>query len=575
MKKTSFIIIIFTITFFAFGYSNHANIVCKQESNILEKATTYGGNRSFYLSDYFDLVEFAFVVDDYAIAKPGSKYPEQVYSLTPTLKLRPNNFSGIFTKKRFIPEEIKGISPLMLEVKLLSIEGGNDCKSCNTDYRDVRINVYDMPSTTFEPEIRLNPMAEVGDDGTIKISATDPIGYVKFLEDIENSKGMYIDIRVKNGSFNSNSLYKNIYVSSPTYYKIFGWEKHKSSSKTKPEMAIPDSICKFIIKSTNRIQKENEEFQKAKEEIQKANALSWIDMGIRDENGNIIYWSRTDFAIYKTGSVGFVEYGDDGSTFGWGDISGLKTGANLSQYGGQNPPKRIDGNAKYDIVTAKLGPQYRLPTQKEMQALIDNCYIEKTTINRGPLQGTNGLPSWVQGQWMINDAVLTRGATKDGVINYSISIRVAGGFASYYKSPGNNYWEGPYHYADGKITIGNLTLIVDNKNKILKDNSNNTFRKISGTTVNDEVTGILFTSKINGHSLLFAMPEEVSNYNSGNVHVVFSNEQKIDYWTGSLCESCNGSNEFAVFMRLASDGYGMVAEPRSYHKRIRAVKVGD
>ena len=296
-------------------------------------------------------------------------------------------------------------------------------------------------------------------------------------------------------------------------------------------------------------------------------AQKWVDMGFRGENGDIIYWSSSDFALYRNGTVGFVEYGEEGSTFGWGDISGEKTGRDLSQYGGQNPPNKIEGNPKYDIVTAKLGSPYRLPTQKEIQALIDNCSIERTTIDRGTPKGSNGLPSWVQGQWMINDAVLIG----DRVINSAVSIRIDGFIASYYITSDNDYWEGPYNYSGGKISIGKLTFIVDDEKKVLKDKSNNVFRKISSRTVSNKVTGILFTSKINGNKLLFAMPPSVSTYNSSNYSIVTTNSQEIDYWTGTLFDK---NSDYAVGLKMISyDGFGVIAQSRSYHSRIRAIKV--
>ena len=296
-------------------------------------------------------------------------------------------------------------------------------------------------------------------------------------------------------------------------------------------------------------------------------AQRWVDMGFRGENGDIIYWSSSDFALYRNGTVGFVEYGEEGSTFGWGDISGEKTGRDLSQYGGQNPPNKIEGNPKYDIVTAKLGSPYRLPTQREIQALIDNCSIERTTIDRGTPKGSNGLPSWVQGQWMINDAVLIG----DRVINSAVSIRIDGFIASYYITSGNIFWEGPYSYSGGKITIGNLTFIVDDEKKVLKDRSNNVFKKISSRTVSNQVTGILFTSKINGNQLLFAMPPSVSTYSSSNYSIVTTNSQEIDYWTGTLFDK---NSDYAVGMKMTSyEGFGVIAQSRSYHSRIRAIKV--
>lgn len=271
-------------------------------------------------------------------------------------------------------------------------------------------------------------------------------------------------------------------------------------------------------------------------------AQKWVDMGIRAENGDIIYWSSSDFALYKNGTVGFVEYGEEGSAFGWGDISGKNTGSDLSQYGGKNPPNKIEGNPKYDIVTAKLGSPYRLPTQREIQALIDNCRIERTTIDRGTPKGSNGLPSWVQGQW----------CNGVSIGNSSISIRIDGFIASYYLTLGNYYWEGPYIYSGGKISIDDFTFIVDDEKKVLKG-GNYVLRKISSSTVSNKVTGLLFTSKINGNKLLFAMPHS----DSTNYSLVTANPQEINYWTGTLFDK---NSDYAVGMRMTSNnGLGVIA----------------
>lgn len=308
-----------------------------------------------------------------------------------------------------------------------------------------------------------------------------------------------------------------------------------------------------------------EEWKKARETMSK----KWVDMGVRDENGDMMYWASSDFVLYNNGTVGFANYGESGSEVGWGDISGEKSGSNLSQFGGQNPPGRIEGDPKYDIVTAKLGSPHRLPTQKEIQALMDNCDVKTTTIHTGEPQGTNGLPSWVHGQWMSNDAVML-GNT---VVNSALSVKVDGGLASWFTSNNTlhgDYWEGPYIYDDGRLVIGKLTLIVDKESRTLKDRNGRAFSKISSSTSSNKVTGVLFTSRINGNTLLFAMPPSVTAINSGKYYIAFRNSQEISYWTGTLF---NKDNDCAVGMTMVSDGCGAVAQPRSYHKRIRAVKV--
>ena len=113
-----------------------------------------------------------------------------------------------------------------------------------------------------------------------------------------------------------------------------------------------------------------------------ADNWDFVDMGVRADNGDILYWSTGDMVLLQNGEVKIADYGEFGSKFGWGDITGKVTGDNLNDYGGINPLKEISGNKDYDIARARLGKPYRLPTYTEIDRLFKNCSEEFVKIPR-------------------------------------------------------------------------------------------------------------------------------------------------------------------------------------------------
>jgi hypothetical protein len=81
-----------------------------------------------------------------------------------------------------------------------------------------------------------------------------------------------------------------------------------------------------------------------------------------------------------------------GGYYGWADPTGTKTSKNLSDYPSANPPSNICGT-EYDMARAKWGGNWRLPTQAEMQELVNSCTWTWTTqngVNGMKVTGTNG-----------------------------------------------------------------------------------------------------------------------------------------------------------------------------------------
>lgn len=297
-------------------------------------------------------------------------------------------------------------------------------------------------------------------------------------------------------------------------------------------------------------------------------AQQWVDMGVRAENGDIIYWSNSDFAISQNGSIRFVEYGKIGSEIGWGDITGSVIGSDLSKYGGVNPLGHIEGNPQYDIITAKLGSPYRLPTFDEFNELAKNCDFTIKTVVVEQKQGKDGLPSWVQGQWMCHNAALINGQ----VFNVSVSLKIDGYLASVYTSD-NNYWEGSYSYTNGVLKVWKLTLKIDESEKSIKDDRNYQYQKISNNTESRKIKGMLLKSKINGNTLFFPFPSSTSTFTTKRYTITSVNpySPSATYWTATLSKQSK-NDAYAAFFGL-NEASGIVYNPRSYHNRIRAIKV--
>lgn len=298
-------------------------------------------------------------------------------------------------------------------------------------------------------------------------------------------------------------------------------------------------------------------------------AQQWVDMGVRAENGDVIYWSNSDFEIYRNGNVGFAEYGEIGSSFGWGDITGMAVGSDLLRYGGENPPSHIEGNPRYDIITAKLGSPYRLPSFYEFNELAQNCEFSVKTVVSQRNQGKDGLPSWVQGQWMCNNAALINGQ----VFNASVSLKFDGVMASVYTSD-NDYWEGTYSYSNGILKVWKLKLNVNESNRTIKDDRDYQYQKISNKTESGKIKGMQLKSKINGNTLFFPFPSSVSSFSGGGYTIVGMNTidaGEATYWIADLCKQ-DRDKAYAAFLSLYENS-GIIEQKRSNHNRIRAIKV--
>ena len=96
------------------------------------------------------------------------------------------------------------------------------------------------------------------------------------------------------------------------------------------------------------------------------NGHEWVDLGLS------VKWA--------TCNVGASSPSDDGNYYAWGETRTKSeyTGDNSSTYGINIGD--ISGDSRYDAARANWGGTWRLPTQAEMQELIDECRWEWTRL---------------------------------------------------------------------------------------------------------------------------------------------------------------------------------------------------
>ena len=96
---------------------------------------------------------------------------------------------------------------------------------------------------------------------------------------------------------------------------------------------------------------------------------------------------------WATCNVGATSPEDYGHYFAWGETSPMDeyTDDNCSTYGKQMGD--IAGDAQYDAATANWGGDWRMPTEAEMQELLNNCtweWINTNGVNGYKVTGPSG-----------------------------------------------------------------------------------------------------------------------------------------------------------------------------------------
>lgn len=87
------------------------------------------------------------------------------------------------------------------------------------------------------------------------------------------------------------------------------------------------------------------------------------------------------WASWNVGASAPEEYG---GLYGWADPTGEKRTTEFNDYPSETPPANIS-DTEYDIAHVRWGDDWRLPTQPEVQELVENCTWEWTEVN-----GING-----------------------------------------------------------------------------------------------------------------------------------------------------------------------------------------
>ena len=83
---------------------------------------------------------------------------------------------------------------------------------------------------------------------------------------------------------------------------------------------------------------------------------------------------------------------DTGCLVGWGDGLGNKKSLDLEDYPSKTPPQSIS-NTVFDIATQSMGDGWRIPSQKEMQELIEKCdwqLVQENGVNGYEVVGPTG-----------------------------------------------------------------------------------------------------------------------------------------------------------------------------------------
>lgn len=272
----------------------------------------------------------------------------------------------------------------------------------------------------------------------------------------------------------------------------------------------------------------------------------WVDMGFPAENGATLYWSEGDLKMNDENFV-ITDYTDPGNSYIWG-FNGNNTAR-------QNLPYDITGNINYDMAAAHLN-NTRLPSRKEFQALVNNCYISYTNVlvEEGyylPIDPKD--KSWINGTWVNQD--------------YDKFTFTGDQFKlDSYKS--RRYVYGTVTFDGNRMILkcsrgesGTIYLTYNAKTRQIFDRGTEMSKSDQASLLPDRTPDhymycMVLTSKINNNKLYFPIIEHTDGYYS-------QQSRDIAYWTGT-----QGQNGTA----LAFTSDGLKEKAMSTLCRIRPVK---
>ena len=99
------------------------------------------------------------------------------------------------------------------------------------------------------------------------------------------------------------------------------------------------------------------------------NGHEWVDLGLP---------SGLKWATYNVGASSKEDYGD---YFAWGETEAKSTYIEENSITYDVEMSDISGNSQYDVARKKWGSTWRMPTEQEMNELVDNCEWKWTQVN--------------------------------------------------------------------------------------------------------------------------------------------------------------------------------------------------
>lgn len=302
-------------------------------------------------------------------------------------------------------------------------------------------------------------------------------------------------------------------------------------------------------------------------------AQKWVDMGVKSDNGQPLYWADGDL-IKEDGNFRIGEYSEIGTAFYWGDPNG---GTNAAI--GSNIPN-IVGNKKYDVVSANTEYPNRMPSRTEFIRLLKNCKINIETFyiegKRLPVNPNDY--SWIYGMWCepvdITGSINSIAAAINGAVKYAISLYRDNTYRyiediSDFSGTSTRNWVGTYKLDKENNVIvlyknGREWAFIRFSLSMRTMTRNGKSLNKSGGVYEYEATTYIYcaklTSNINGNVLYFALDRK-----KGERTKEVSKDQ-LSYWTGSADKN-NSSNAYGC---IISDN--LYSLSRALYCKVRPVR---
>lgn len=293
----------------------------------------------------------------------------------------------------------------------------------------------------------------------------------------------------------------------------------------------------------------------------------YVDMGVRADNGDNLYWAGHDLVLYKDGSVKYAQGAQQGSNIRWKYVADLLGG----YYGVEHkrfPMGDFAGDGQYDFVRHKLGSPYRLPTYAEILRLLENCtYRVDTFGSQLPEYDKHGAPTWLYGQWMWQTQV----SGPRGTFGGWISIQFDEAVVNVSSSDEGVLYEGVYAYNKEKQTVSfgdyKLKVKVPGRQLLMEGGMDAVYEKVSSNAMAGQQSFLTLTSKVNGRRLRIALPKPLSSAGNERGMIVYRNEQTVYYWSGTVVSEDGHTG--LVTMRVSGGSPDMYGDEQYWEHSFR------